>query len=745
MATPTAADRALQINSSNNNNSILTVDGRYRITTASPTNEIVLSGCNTVGSGNGVMIYWLTTTWYNYQTTGYINTHNLINHHSRTFSAPSNGIRPLYGSNSAGAYDNSSTNLGQAKNNGGSAYYYVYVANLPGGTTPCASEFYLCNFTGTNNVTGVSSNYLTVTWNSALPTPTLHSGSTSYGNFSTSNTANTLESGNEVVLRKDDTGYAIDLDVGTTSSDNVWYATTYNSTTTAGVSNPLSGNVGRTFNLAGNTTRARLEPVSTTNRITTLPTEGYYQLYRLWGRIYPGTSGYTNTTNGKYWDGLYYQKGVTYTTYHPDTSVTVNGGTNATVNISATDTQADVTVAGISSSDQNGYQWRYNNVYPSGQAAGTLGAGNISPTSHNIPISANLPTSGNTRRYYLHAKNFLTNGNTGQHTAWVYTGNYVDVTRAAAASYSVSGPSSGSVNEGATLTFTITTSNITNGTTVPWTLGGTLQSGEYTTSASSPATIQNNSATIDFNITADNVADGNKTATLTLGSTDSAGNSTGGASASITVVDTSNPGGGGGSGSGTGGGSAGTYGLKIQNINGTETIIDDTSRLTNFLATDFINTNSDNYKDMFMTFDCSDKTETGFLVTWSGAIYSTPSITRHGATSLTITATTAGTNKVTLTGSTSDVYNSMPVYIASNVGGLYANTLYYVKNKNSSGTSIELSLTDGGSTVALSTTVLTTNPMTQVAMIRAGIRVTKNGNDTTSTQSGIANVELVRY
>ena len=146
-----------------------------------------------------------------------------------------------------------------------------------------------------------------------------------------------------------------------------------------------------------------------------------------------------------------------------------------------------------------------------------------------------------------------------------------------------------------------------------------------------------------------------------------------------------------------------------------------------------------------MTFDCSDKTETGFLVTWSGALYASPTITRYGATTLTITATTAGTNKVTLTGSTSEVYNGMPVYIASNVGGLYADTLYYVKNKNSSGTSIELSLTDGGATVALSTTVLTTNPMTQVAMLRAGIKVEKSGSDTSSSTVGVANIELVRY
>lgn len=730
MATnPSGSDIQLQINSTNNSNSILTVDGRYRVTTASP-NEIKISGCSTATGGNAIL-YFMTRT--NYGSSTSTNIFNAGNFDSRTFNT--NATRPLYGSNTSGDIYTTSTNLGQALNNGGSAYYYIYAVNLDANFN--WSNFVRCTFS--NSVSGVYSNFFIVTWTSALPTPTLHSGSTSYGTWPTSNTTNTLESGNKVVLRKDDIAYAIDLDVGTTYSDNVWYATTYNSTTSAGVagSPALNGNAGRTFNLTGNTSRARLEGNSNDDRIIDFNTaEGSYQLHRLWGRIYPGTAN-PNTTNGKQWDGLYYQKGVTYTVYEPDTSVTVNGGTNATVNISATDTQADVTVAGISSSDQNGYQWRYNNTYPSGQASGTLGAGNISPTSHNIPISANLPTSGNTRRYYLHAKIFLTNGNTGQHTAWVYTGNYVDVTRGAAASYSVSSPTS--VNEGTTLTFTITTSNITNGTTVPWTLTG-LGTADYSTSASSPATIQNNSATVSFSILADNVADGNKTATLTLGSTDSAGNSTGGASSSTTVVDTSNPGSGGGSGSGTGGGSAGTYGLKIQNINGTTTIIDDTSRLTNFLAADSINTNSQSSKDMFMTFDCSDKTETGFLVTWSGALYTSPTITRYGATSLTITATTAGTNKVTLTGSTSEVYNGMPVYIASNVGGLYASTLYYVKNKNSSGTSIELSLTNGGSTVALSTTVLRTNPM-----LRAGIKVTKSGSDTNSNTVGVANIELVRY
>jgi len=721
---PYANELALQINSTNNSSSILTVDGRYRVTTASP-NEITLSSCSTT-TGSDMIIYWLTTI--NYGATSSTNIFTANTFHSRTFTTTSD--RPLYGSNTSGDIFTSSTNLGQAFNNGGSDYYYVYAANID--SSGVWGNFKRCTFS--NSVSGVGSWYLLVTWTSALPTPTLQSGNTSYGYFSSSNTQGTLESGNKVVLGKDDTGYAIDINVGTTYSDNVWYATTYNSTTSSGVANPLAGNVGRSFGFNGNASVSRLEPSTSTNRITSLPTEGYYQLYRLWGRIYPGSTS-PNTTNGKQWNGLHYQKGVTYTVYHPDTGVSVSP---STVTIGASDTEAEVTVSNISSSDQNAYQWRYN-----GAASGTLGAGSISPTSHVIPITANLPSTGNSRDYDLYVKMYSTNSNsTALHTNWIDTGQNVTVTRGAAASYSVSSPTS--VNEGTTLTFSITTSNTSNGTTVSWTLTG-LGTADYSTSASSPATIQNNSATVSFSILADNVADGNKTATLTLGSTDSAGSSTGGASSSTTVVDTSNPGGGGGSGSGTGGGSAGTYGLKIQNINGSTTIIDDTSRLTNFLSEDSINTNSQSSKDMFMTFDCSDKTETGFLVTWSGALYASPSITRYGATSLTITATTAGTNKVTLTGSTSEVYNGMPVYIASDVGGLYASTLYYVKNKNTNGTSIELSLTNGGNTVALSTTVLTTNPMTQVAMLRAGIKVEKSGSDNSSTTAGVADIELVRY
>lgn len=260
-----------------------------------------------------------------------------------------------------------------------------------------------------------------------------------------------------------------------------------------------------------------------------------------------------------------------------------------------------------------------------------------------------LPPAGTTWEYEFEGRRLPASGGdpSTADSVWVSVdGSQVRrLFRQPASTYSVSSPNS--VNEGQSLTFTITTTSVTNGTTVAWTFSG-LQSGDYTTNDSSPATIQANSATVVFNIVNDNVADGNKTATLTLAATDSNGDSTGSPSSSTTVVDTSNPGGG-GTGGGTGGGSASTYALQIRNSTGTQTIIDDTSRLTNFLASDSINTNSQSSKTMFTNFDCSEKTETGFLVTWSGALYSSPTITRRSSAlgGITVTKNTNDTSSNT--------------------------------------------------------------------------------------------------
>lgn len=203
------------------------------------------------------------------------------------------------------------------------------------------------------------------------------------------------------------------------------------------------------------------------------------------------------------------------------------------------------------------------------------------------------------------------------------------VTTQSGVSYSLSSPST--VNEGQNLSFSITATGVTNGTTVGWSLAG-LQSGDYTTSSSDPIAIYNNSATVTLAIVNDNVTDGNKTAVLTLDPQDSAGNSTGGISSSTTVVDTSNPGGGGGTGSGTSqSGGTGSFGLLIRNSLDTATIVDGSSRITNFLDVDSINTLSQSSKNMFTTFDCTDKTETGVIVSWTGNSWTAPTFTRRSA------------------------------------------------------------------------------------------------------------------
>ena len=257
-----------------------------------------------------------------------------------------------------------------------------------------------------------------------------------------------------------------------------------------------------------------------------------------------------------------------------------------------------------------------------------------------------LPAANQTFTYTFEGRRPPTNGGhpSTANAYWVSVdGTQVRrLFRESSSTYSVSSPNS--VNEGQNLVFTITTTNVPDNTTVAWTLGGTIQSGDYTTNDTSPATITNNSATVTFSIINDNVADGNKTATLTLANLDSANNPTGNPSSTTTIVDTSNPGSSGGSGS-ISGGSAGQYGIQIKNFAGSQVIIDDTSRITNFLGTATFNSATSTSETLFSTssnggaFDCSSVSTTGFIVTWTGALYSQPTITRRSSSLKGITVT----------------------------------------------------------------------------------------------------------
>lgn len=555
MATnPSGIDIQLEINSTNNSTSILTVDGRFLVCTASP-NEIYLSGCSTATGGNAI-IYFMTRT--NYGSSTSTNIFNAGTYDSRTFNT--NATRALLGSNTSGDIYSSATNLGTAFNGGGSDIYYIYAANHDTTTTPTTwSNFVRCTFS--NSVSGVSSYYFTVTWTNALRTITI-SGASS--NIPANSSTNWQSAYGAVVLSSGDAGYALDLNLsGTTPHDNVWYATPYTTNVNSSTNPQISSNVGRTFGTSTNPVRLEDQNDSNSNEVTSIPTEGYATDYRLWGRIYPGTTN-PNLTDGKYYDGYYYNGGL-FTVCHPDTGVTVP---SSTINITSSATQADVTVSDISSSDQNGFQWQYN-----GAASGTYGAGLVTPTSSNLPITTNLPAAGTSRVFGLFVKNFSTNSNTtALHSDWIDTGQTVTVFRGTATDTEPDafdlGPPQTATSGNYVSSYNVTVSGIN--TSVSW----SITNGSYTDVSF------NNGVTWDTNATSGTISNGNTIRLRILaGSADRTSTLTIGTGSNNTDTFTVGP----TAGSLAVGGSTASYGLVIKDANGAK-VFDPSTRWTRIVA-----------------------------------------------------------------------------------------------------------------------------------------------------------------
>ena len=77
-----------------------------------------------------------------------------------------------------------------------------------------------------------------------------------------------------------------------------------------------------------------------------------------------------------------------------------------------------------------------------------------------------------------------------------------------APSYAIT-PSATSVTESDTISFTINTSNVSNGVVLYWTLTGTTSSGDFNPAVSSgTATISNGSAVVNLPLSADQLTEG---------------------------------------------------------------------------------------------------------------------------------------------------------------------------------------------------------------------------------------------
>ena len=145
------------------------------------------------------------------------------------------------------------------------------------------------------------------------------------------------------------------------------------------------------------------------------------------------------------------------------------------------------------------------------------------------------------------------NGNTSQRSAtievrhWDYANDNTltdsfTITQAGTApqpSYDSLSGAPDPVSEGNTLTFTVQTSNVPDGTTVPYTLSGqNIDTADIGVALTGTITINSNTGTLAVPITADQVAEGNESIVCSLGATDSAGNATGGLTTNVQINDT---------------------------------------------------------------------------------------------------------------------------------------------------------------------------------------------------------------
>ena len=99
----------------------------------------------------------------------------------------------------------------------------------------------------------------------------------------------------------------------------------------------------------------------------------------------------------------------------------------------------------------------------------------------------------------------------------------------------------GPVSEGSPITWTLTTTNVANGVTVPFTLSGSASSPQdYQNVQPFEFTVNNNTATYTVNTFADSLTElGAETVIVTLDANDSAGNATGSIASTATINDTS--------------------------------------------------------------------------------------------------------------------------------------------------------------------------------------------------------------
>jgi hypothetical protein len=228
---------------------------------------------------------------------------------------------------------------------------------------------------------------------------------------------------------------------------------------------------------------------------------------QLW---YAGANSVDNGNNS----GWIFAAAPTYSLAISGGATTVNEGSSFTVVLTTTgvtngtNVPYTITGAGITTGDIGGASLTGNFTVSSGTASVTFN------------VTADAATEG--------TESFTLSLNNGLASVSI---SILDTSINPTYSLSTSGAVT-TVNEGSSVTIILTTTNLSDGTTVAYTLGGTISSADILGgSLSGNFTVSSNSASVTIAIVADNLTEGSETLTLTL---------TGpGTNISVTVLDTS--------------------------------------------------------------------------------------------------------------------------------------------------------------------------------------------------------------
>ena len=282
----------------------------------------------------------------------------------------------------------------------------------------------------------------------------------------------------------------------------------------------------------------------------------------IWAKLKIGSTTFTRSTAS-----YSYNSSTDRTTWSWATSTNPFGSTTSgtdvaievilDVNTGHTSSTTSKTITAGSTSDETytfanaSSNLQYRLIKSSGTIASGGGAGTVIDSRNGsgnliVDYSNNeLPPAGNNATYQLQVSGPYVSDTETESGFWINTtgqNNSFTITRESSApTYSLS-VSPTTVNEGSSVTFTVTTTNVANGTTIYWKAIGVPSAGSAGASDYSPTTgsvsISNNSATFTVSITADNTTEGTETFRGQI-FTDSSYSTQVGSDTFVTISDTS--------------------------------------------------------------------------------------------------------------------------------------------------------------------------------------------------------------